>query len=90
MRHVSYMIFVMASLTMESLWLSGRASEREISIPHGDSFFFLCPALVTRRNTSFFKRNVISNVNHCSLFYKYHRKQNQMTSPKKVKLNALN
>ena len=40
MRHVSYMNFVMASLTMESLWLSGRASEREISIPHGDSEFF--------------------------------------------------
>ena len=40
MKHVSYMNFVMASLTMESLWLSGRASEREISIPHGDSEFF--------------------------------------------------
>ena len=40
MRHVSYMNFVMASLTMESLWLSGRASEGEISIPHGDSEFF--------------------------------------------------
>ena len=44
MRHVSYVNFVMASLTMESLWLSGRASEREISIPHGDSeFFFFVP-----------------------------------------------
>ena len=39
----------MTSLTVESLWLSGRASEVWGSIPCGDSEFFLCPKLVTRR-----------------------------------------
>ena len=42
---------------MESLWLRGRALERGTpkvrgSIPHGDSEFFLCATLVTRRKTS--------------------------------------
>ena len=42
------------SLAVESLWLRGRALERGYpkvrgSIPHGDSEFFLCATLVTRR-----------------------------------------
>ena len=55
------------SLTLESLWLNGRASERGIrrllrSIPYGDSKFFLCFTLVTVRQK------------HVSLFL--HRSQN--------------
>ena len=42
------------SLAVESLWLRGRALERGYpkvrgSIPHGNSEFFLCATLVTRR-----------------------------------------
>ena len=55
------------SLTLESLLLNGRASERGIrrllrSIPYGDSKFFLCFTLVTVRQK------------HVSLFL--HRSQN--------------
>ena len=55
------------SLTLESLWLNGRASERGIrrllrSIPYGDSECFLCFTLVTVRQK------------HVSLFL--HRSQN--------------
>ena len=42
---------------VESLWLSGRASEHgirmsEVRFPHGHSEFVLCPTLVTRQKTS--------------------------------------
>ena len=41
------------SLTVESLWLSARNPKIWGSIPHGNSEFFLCPTLVTRRKGSF-------------------------------------
>ena len=40
-------------LTVESLWLRARNPKVWGSIPHGNSEFFLCPTLVTRRKGSF-------------------------------------
>ena len=44
--------------SVESLWLSGRASERgirrsEVRFLMGTQNFFLCPTLVTRRKNTF-------------------------------------
>ena len=47
-----------ALLTIESLWLSGRASKRgirrsEVRFPYRDSDYYLCPTLVTKRKNIF-------------------------------------
>ena len=48
-------------LILESLWLDG-------SIPHGNSEFFLCPALVARRVLSALHKKVLSETNDLSTF----------------------
>ena len=48
-------------LILESLWLDG-------SIPHGNSEFFLCPALVARRVLSALHKKVLSETNDLSIF----------------------
>ena len=55
------------SMIIDRIWRHGasigaRNSKVLDLIPHGDSEFFLCPTLVTRRKTSFFRtRSFITN-----------------------------
>ena len=56
MCHMNFVIDLVRLRVFLAKWqgIGGRNPKVWGSIPHGDSEFFLCPTLVTRRKTSFF------------------------------------